>query len=176
VLSANVYTYRHNLVSDLVEAACITKGWTLVSRGVDVPASLVHPFRLKTLKHTRPDLVLIDTHTENLLRVAIVEVTVVFESDSNIAAANDRKSDLYKPLIQAIQDSRPQQQMEITIAVVIVGARGIIPTFWFENLQPLQLSKRAATKLAKQSSAAAIKGSQWIWGLWTSQAHGSNND
>ena len=171
-LSANVYTYRHNLISDLVETACITKGWKVVSRGVDVPASLVHPQLLRQLEHTRPDLVVVDTNTQDFLSVVIVEITVAYESDRNIGDARERKDQVYVPLAAALKSSHPNKDVEVSIVVVIVGARGVIPTFWFDNLRPLNLSTRKATALAKQASIAAIQGSQWIWGLWAAQAHG----
>jgi len=175
-LTANVYTYRHNLVSDLVETACTKKGWKVISRGVDVPASIVHPTLIRQIQHTRPDLVVVDTNSEGVLKVVIIEVTVAFESDRNITEAQERKSKVYLPLAKAIKQSQSDREVEVEIVVVIVGARGVIPTFWFENMQPLQLSRRASNMLAKQSSVAAIQGSQWIWGLWAAQAHGGETD
>ena len=144
-----------------------------MSRGVDVPAALVRPTMLRRLQHTRPDLVVVDCQTQGLLRVVIVEVTVAYDSDRNFEAANERKLRVYQPLVQAIYDSKPDQNVEISVVVVLVGARGVVPTFWFNNLKPLNLSRKTAEVLAKQSSAAAIKGSNWIWGLWAAQAHGS---
>ena len=175
-LTANVYTYRHNLVSDLVETACTKKGWKVISRGVDVPASIVHPTLIRQIQHTRPDLVVVDTNSEGVLKVVIIEVTVAFESDRNITEAQERKGKVYLPLAKAIKQSQSDREVEVEIVVVIVGARGVIPTFWFENMQPLQLSRRASNMLAKQSSVAAIQGSQWIWGLWAAQAHGGETD
>ena len=171
-LSANVYTYRHNLVSDLVETACINKGWKVISRGIDVPTSIVRPDLLRELEHTRPDLVVVDTNTQDYLNIVIIEITVVYESYRNCLAAQERKSQVYMPLVAAIKASQPDRNVDVTVAVVIVGTRGIIPDFWFENLRPIQLSSRHATALDKQASVAAIQGSQWIWGLWAAQAHG----
>jgi len=116
--------------------------------------------------------VVVDTNSQDLFKVVIVEVTVVFESERNIEAAHERKSKVYMPLLEAITMSQPNKNIEVAVVVVIVGARGIIPQFWFDNLKPLQLSRNATNSLAKHSSVAAIQGSQWIWGLGAAQAHG----
>ena len=79
------------------------------------------------------------------------------------------------PLVEAIEASQRSSSVEVSIVVIVVGARGVVPTFWFQNLKPLEFSNRVSQTLARQSSAAAIKGSKWIWGLWAAQAHGGED-
>ena len=134
------------------------------------------PDLLRELAHTRPDLVVVDTNTQDYLNIIIIEITVVYESDRNFMAAQEHKSQVYMPLVASIKASQPDRNMDVTVAVVIVGTRGIIPDLWFENLRPIQLSSRHATTLPKQSSIAAIQGLQWIWGLWATQAHGGDTN
>jgi len=164
------------MVCDVVEADCVKKGWTVASRGVDVPPRLVHPSLLKVFDHTRPDLVLIGRSTKKELEVVLVEVTVPFDTDKNLQAANTRKQQVYLPLMEAIQKSNAAKSVQVSIAVVIVGTRGVIPTFWGKNIQPLKLTSNQQRSLARRSSVAALKGSQWIWGLWAAQAHGGGID
>ena len=160
------------MVSDVIELACVKRGWTMASRGMDVPARVVHPSLLYQLDHTRPDLVLIGKSTKEELEVVLVEVTVAFETDKNLIAANTRKQKVYQPLMKAIKMTHHSRRVGVEVAVVVVGTRGVVPSFWFENLAPLKFTVRELRTLAKQASTAALKGSQWIWGLWAAQAHG----
>ena len=171
-ISSNAYTYRHNLVVDLLEECCIKHGWKVVTKGVELPESLIRPSLRRDLQHTRPDMVLVNDFTAHRIEVILVEVAVAFESDRNLARVNARKKETYTELMRAIALTRQEKQVIVRVVPVIIGARGIVPVFWAENLKPLSLSGRAVKRLAKSASVQAIKGSQWIWGLWTARAHG----
>ena len=133
VLSANAYTYRHNMVCDVMRNAAVNNGWQVASYGTELPPSIVKPALLTNLRNTRPDIVLYNDFSQHVANIVLVEVTVTFDNDRNIKAARRFKSSIYQPLLEAIKLSHPLESVSIAVALVVVGARGIIHEFWILN-------------------------------------------
>ena len=174
VLSANAYTYRHNMVCEVLRETAVRNGWRVASYGTDIPPSLVKPHLLTNIHNTRPDMVLYNDFANHERKIVLLEVTVTFDTDRNIEAARRHKVAVYNSLIEAIKLSH-QRVVSVAIAPAVIGARGIIHNKWHEDLRPLELANDEAAKAGRNASIAAIKGSHWIWTIWAKQTHGSQN-
>ena len=101
------------------------------------------------------------------MRIFIIDFVVAW--DTGLEEARDIKLAIYEPLAAIIYEHMFLKygfKPEVEVIPIVVGARGMIPWFWNDMFQKMNVGVNGATQLANKLSAIAIEGSQVVFKIW----------